>query len=375
MVSTLARSGPINVVTGILRHLDRAKFLPVVVTLSPEGQVSSLQEILDMGIEVRQLNLSRAVSLFRGTQQLAQLLANMETQITHSHGFRADIMLSRSRALKCGKIATLHSDIEKDYPLAFGTLPGSVMAWIQYRAIRKHDQVVSVSQSVASAMREKKIHSHVIPNGISLETYCPANDSQKNLLRREFSLPTQSTVFLHTGVLIQRKNPLPIIRAFRRSELTQDCFLVFAGDGPLKKECEAAAQGAENIAFLGSRSDVANLLKAADFLVSNSESEGLPMALLEACASGTVIIASDIPSHREVHALFPKQVTLFQNRNEAQLQKAMETSHAFQGRFEHPGSVEQSAMDAISDKTMSLRYQDLYLEVALKNCSSNGSAA
>jgi len=328
-----------------------------------------------MGIEVRQLNLSRAVSLFRGTQQLAQLLANMETQITHSHGFRADIMLSRSRALKCGKIATLHSDIEKDYPLAFGTLPGSVMAWIQYRAIRKHDQVVSVSQSVASAMREKKIHSHVIPNGISLETYCPANDSQKNLLRREFSLPTQSTVFLHTGVLIQRKNPLPIIRAFRRSELTQDCFLVFAGDGPLKKECEAAAQGAENIAFLGSRSDVANLLKAADFLVSNSESEGLPMALLEACASGTVIIASDIPSHREVHALFPKQVTLFQNRNEAQLQKAMETSHAFQGRFEHPGSVEQSAMDAISDKTMSLRYQDLYLEVALKNCSSNGSAA
>ena len=52
--------------------------------------------------------------------------------------------------------------------------------------------------------------------------------------------------------------------------------------------------------FLGHRSDVGDLLAAADEFVFPSLYEGLGGAMLEAMARGLPIVASDIPALREV---------------------------------------------------------------------------
>jgi glycosyltransferase involved in cell wall biosynthesis len=56
--------------------------------------------------------------------------------------------------------------------------------------------------------------------------------------------------------------------------------------------------GGEDVRVVAPREDVERFYAAADVLVSPSRSEGMPLAMLEALASGVPVVASDIPGHR-----------------------------------------------------------------------------
>jgi glycosyltransferase involved in cell wall biosynthesis len=177
-------------------------------------------------------------------------------------------------------------------------------------------------------------------------------------MRQKLGWPDDRFVVLHTGSLIKRKQPLEVLAAFLESNLSKNGLLAFAGDGSLVEQCMLAASGSRNISFLGHRSDLVELLGAADVVVSNSTSEGLPMALLEACACGLRVIASDIQPHRYIADLFPKQVSLFalgDNEALAELLNAL----AARGR-ENPMCPPAASLEMISAERASRLYQNLY---------------
>ncbi|RFA25149.1 hypothetical protein CAI21_19845 [Alkalilimnicola ehrlichii] len=73
--------------------------------------------------------------------------------------------------------------------------------------------------------------------------------------------------------------------------------LLIVGDGPesdgLRNEVQHAGL-AENVIFTGSRQDIPQLLQAIDIFLLPSLKEGLPMALLEAMASGLAVVGSSV---------------------------------------------------------------------------------
>jgi glycosyltransferase involved in cell wall biosynthesis len=76
-----------------------------------------------------------------------------------------------------------------------------------------------------------------------------------------------------------------------------DATFVLAGDGPLRAELEAQARDlgvAGRCVFLGERSDVPDLLAAADLFVLPSLFEGLPLSVLEAMAAERPVVATAI---------------------------------------------------------------------------------
>jgi glycosyltransferase involved in cell wall biosynthesis len=99
------------------------------------------------------------------------------------------------------------------------------------------------------------------------------------------------------GALTSGKRPdrfVEVVAAVRRGGIALRAAL--CGDGPLAPELVAPAAAA-GVELLGSRSDVAAILRGADVLVFPSlpTGEGMPGVLIEAGLSGLPVVASAVP--------------------------------------------------------------------------------
>lgn len=80
-----------------------------------------------------------------------------------------------------------------------------------------------------------------------------------------------------------------------------DVLWVVAGDGPLAGDVERrSAAESLPVRLLGRRSDVPDLLAAADVVVSTARWEGQPLGVQEALAAGAAVVATDVGGTREV---------------------------------------------------------------------------
>jgi glycosyltransferase involved in cell wall biosynthesis len=106
------------------------------------------------------------------------------------------------------------------------------------------------------------------------------------------------------GRLENVKDPLTLLAAFRRIE-DERSRLAFVGAGSLEGRLageidELQLRDRVELAGLIARDDVFTRFAQADLFVSTSCGEGLPVAVIEAMATGCPVVLSDIPPHREV---------------------------------------------------------------------------
>jgi glycosyltransferase involved in cell wall biosynthesis len=141
-----------------------------------------------------------------------------------------------------------------------------------------------------------------IPNGIDVMRFCPVAADAKAALRRKLDLP-EGRLFAYTGKLNRGKGLEFLVRVWKDwSPHHPDCKFLLIGSGAMQfLSCEKelrdfVEQNAmqSSVLFAGSVSNVQEYLQASDFFVFPSESEALPLALLEALASGLPTLASDI---------------------------------------------------------------------------------
>jgi glycosyltransferase involved in cell wall biosynthesis len=119
-------------------------------------------------------------------------------------------------------------------------------------------------------------------------------------LEREWRLAPGTRLVLAVGRLVEQKNHALAIRALKD---VPEVTLVIAGAGPFRAELEqiAAETGvAGRVVFAGLRPDARALMGAADAVVLPSRWEGLPLTALEALASGTPLVATDVRGVREL---------------------------------------------------------------------------
>lgn len=121
-------------------------------------------------------------------------------------------------------------------------------------------------------------------------------------LRKELNIKNSDMVLISVGELNSNKNHEVVIKALAQLHNSEIKYVI-CGQGELKEYLEQLAEklGVENcVKLLGYRNDVPELLTMADVFVFPSKREGLPVALIEAMASGLPVICRDIRGNRDL---------------------------------------------------------------------------
>ena len=166
--------------------------------------------------------------------------------------------------------------------------------------LRRADLVICVSESERTFVQSLVPHGGpplaVVLNGVAPRP--PVTAAERERTRKTLDLAPEQNVLLFVGGLRFQKNPQLAVEAIRlaRSELPNLVLLV-AGSGPL--EAEIAAAAGPGVALLGERSDINDLLAAADAILNTSRWEGLSLALLEALWAGKPLVVTDGPGNAE----------------------------------------------------------------------------
>jgi glycosyltransferase involved in cell wall biosynthesis len=130
--------------------------------------------------------------------------------------------------------------------------------------------------------------------GVDLERYRHAERSRGEVLE-ELGIPSQAKVFLSIGELNRNKNHAVLLRALHRLQ-RRDLHLVIAGSDHLDNRLQRMAEHlkiTQQVHLLGFRTDVPELLHAADVFCFPSRREGLGFTAIEAMAAGLPLITSD----------------------------------------------------------------------------------
>jgi glycosyltransferase involved in cell wall biosynthesis len=109
--------------------------------------------------------------------------------------------------------------------------------------------------------------------------------------------PEKEIVILFCAKLQPWKRPQDLLRAFAKLK-SPECYLVFAGDGPLRGKLEAEAKTlgvSARVRFLGfvNQTGLPELYRAADLLVLPSDYDACPVVVCEAMLCGCPVVLSD----------------------------------------------------------------------------------
>ena len=194
------------------------------------------------------------------------------------HAYNPTMALATGLVTRRGRrppgLVNLQGGSEKDWPAAVRLVRLSGLA------------PVACGPGVAAALEARGLTpAATVPNAVG-----PAPPPGERLV--------PENLVLAVGRLVEQKNHELAIRAMTQ---VPGATLAIVGDGPLRPDLERlAAELGAPVIFTGVRRDARALMGAADVVVMPSRWEGLPLSALEALASGTPLVATNVRGLREL---------------------------------------------------------------------------
>jgi glycosyltransferase involved in cell wall biosynthesis len=360
IASTLARIGPNKGLYNIIKHIDKERYKPTILTLSPESAESMLPCFEQLGVPVYSLNLDRILGGILGRFSVRRFVYAHNPDLIQPHGFRAE-MFSWSLLSNYPFITVIRNQYKVDFEMSYGKLLGGYMAWRRKRYLRQIPNQVIVSKNLMKD-RNNNLHIFPIPNGVDTDVYFPLSQNERLGLRKKLGLPADKRIYTYVGRLVNGKDPLTLIRGFISSRAAENGILLLIGSGPLEKRCKAVAANTNGVIFTGMVQNVEAYLRASDIYVSASLTEGLPNSVIEAMACGLGVCLSNIEAHEEILELDKTAGVTFEMKNAESLAAALDgiSSESLEDISAAAVNVINNYFDA---ETMSRKYQQAYQKI------------
>ena len=220
------------------------------------------------------------------------------------------------------RIVTIHNSIGAPGQSAKSRIVRTILShrlfvWAMRSLITRYSTgVIAVSRSALDSVLpgpwQAVCHTSVVFNGTDPAPFQHTADTRN--VREEFGWPADSRIVIHVGRFSTQKNHTALLETMRLvHERDPKVRLLLVGAGPLRDDIDRRIVGlglGAVCAVTSNRSDVPRLLVASDVFFFPSAWEGLPGAPLEALAAGLPIVASDIPSMREIAVYFGGDISM-----------------------------------------------------------------
>ena len=346
LLPSLARTGPIFVANKIVQNLKH----------EVDFTVFYFDKIEDLPFDCKTVKIG-----------FFEKFDFKDFDIVHSHMMRPDWYLIYHKISSFTKtVTTFHQYIFDNLKYTHNAIISHVLTYLWLFKISKINHIVCLSKGMKEYYSNKKINKSIsyISNGVNIPII--NNEVNKEDIQKIKDLKSKYTVIGTMAKYDARKGLEQIIKVLA---INPKIAFVLIGDGSEKENLLALANQLnvnDRIFFAGFRKNSTDYLPYFDIYIAPSRSEGVSLSLLEAIASKTPVVCSNIISFTE---LFDKdEISFFELDNIESLNDAITFS------LENSSKLKEKAFEKYqnnyTETIMAQQYLKLYKNLIAKNTSN-----
>ncbi len=310
---SIGSDGATESILNIYEHLDREKIRFDFLVYSSDDN-RNVRRITDLGGKVHYIPIEKTkikfLRVFDRALELYRFLKENPYNVLHidtDDPYRAlELLIGKLAGVKV-RIIHAHGIRNAENNKGVSTIKRAVQDICKKLISRTATDFFACSRSVAEWMFTRKVlesdRLKIIRNGIGVHNFAfnhKVRDKYRNLLGIQ-----DKFVIGHVGRLVHVKNQEFLLEVFQEIyRQNPNIVLLIVGEGELERALKEKAQNLgleKSVIFLGSRSDVAELMQAMDVFVLPSHYEGLGIVAIEAQAAGLKTICSNtVPQETKV---------------------------------------------------------------------------
>jgi glycosyltransferase involved in cell wall biosynthesis len=270
----------------------RARDITVLPAVFSGGEGWLSERLRSAGFAVFTPSISRATPIDVSTlHSIARWSREERVDVLHAHELMMAVYAGGAGVLtRTPHMITMHGGVRFASALH--------RRWALKASAHRSSALIGVSDStcdhLASTLGLPRASINLVPNGV------PFRAGQREQTRRELGVLPDETLLLAVGNLYKVKGHATLVQAAELLARHNDLppwRIAVAGRGEEEAALRAMISSAglsQRVELLGLRSDIPDLLAAADGWLMPSLSEGLPMALLEAMLAGLPTVCSAV---------------------------------------------------------------------------------
>jgi len=292
-------------------YLYGIKFHGVSTIVSIETIKSTLASIIENILKHSMRDPIRIYWENLYTHEIIKIVKEYNIDIIHAHFLYPEGLCSlfAKRRTHSPLIVTTHGyELNVVPEIGYGLLLRREYLPLVKTVLKEADLVIAVSKELYKKAKTLDSKSNVVylPNAVNTKVFCPPKSLEEKLeIRRNLlNLHENHFVLINTRHLTPVYDHSTIIASLAylkriNPTLYRRTRLIIIGDGPLRKYIRLLAYKLnviKNVIIVGykPRNLISKFLKAADVFVNTSLSEGMPLSILEAMATGLPVISTPV---------------------------------------------------------------------------------
>jgi len=267
--------------------------------VSMDGRTEAAER-LPAGLDVRLLPNPPKAGSFATARRLRRLLLEEKPDLVLTYNWGAFDMLLAARSTGFGRVLHHEEGFNEDEATSFKrrrVFARRLVLPRVHRVVVPSRKLLSIATGLWKLPAERV---RLIPNGIRLASFTAAEGNPE--LRRRLGIPLDVLVAGAVGSLRPVKNYLRLLEA---AAAVPEAHVLLVGEGEERPALEARAARpdlAGRVHLAGYQADPAPFYRAMDVFALTSDSEQMPVCLLEAMASALPAVSTDVG---DVKAILP----------------------------------------------------------------------